>query len=68
MMFVSYREELISFSVVHHMQGLEQLGYIQETASWMLKDFQSLTSEEELKDMETFRLKTLHNRCEEILL
>lgn len=39
------------------MKGLEQLMSVQERASRMLKDFQSLTSEEELKDMEMFRLK-----------
>lgn len=50
------------------MKGLEQLKYVQERTSRMLKDFQSLTSEGELKEMETFRLKTLHNRCEEVLL
>lgn len=68
MMFIPYREKLISFWAIHCMKGLEHLECVQERASRMLTDFQSLTFEKDLKDMGRLRLKTLHNRFEEVLL
>lgn len=50
------------------MKGLEHLECVQERTSRMLTAFQSLTFEKYLKDMGRLRLKTLHNRFEEVLL
>ena len=51
------------------MKGLEQLECFQERASRLLKGlYNDLSGKVKLKDLEMFRLKTLHTRYAEVLL